>query len=524
MAGSPEGHEDFTTEGEEAMHRLEKALERRELTRFEVARQVSEKGAMDRLRSVESFCTVLSSTLGFHLMASEMLRSLQSEVALVQASASEAHAQLVERTREHQDQTLAVTTHRITQQLALERQAIHGGVGEAEGLAKHSETEKAGYLFESSPSGRWGKKRGWVVLQGGRIISSLSGSGSKHHDAIPVNICTVKAVVDLPLAFEVISPQGTLRFQASSQIEMQQWIIALRNAIEESLYKSESKKDGDTAEAMARQLKLITAVDGNRYCADCGAPDPVWGSISIGVAFCIECSGVHRSLGAHLSKVRSFQLDVLDDGTLEVLFAIGNTKANQVWEATLPPGTKPVQSSSREIKAEFITSKYRQGAFLPPALQQGKLDELQATMLHAAQQGDAALLAASLKVEDENGELAASEGDILLPAVFAAAEGGHAAVLRLIINESNVNDLAVCNADGKTARQIAREAGHVAVEKLLEEAILAAAAAAAEEAAREALAVALAKEAAEAAEAIEDAARAPDSDEEAYAAYPPRPE
>ena len=81
--------------------------------------------------------------------------------------------------------------------------------------------------------------------------------------------------------------------------------------------------------------------------------DPVWGSISLGVAFCIECSGVHpsdahptairrpsdthptqvhRSLGAHLSKVRSFQLDVLEDSIMEILFQIGNEKANAIWE------------------------------------------------------------------------------------------------------------------------------------------------------------------------------------------------
>jgi len=242
LSSSPDAilEEEIKAEGEEAMHRVEQATERCELARFEVTRQVAESAAMDRLRGVESFCTVLSSTLGFHLMASEMLRSLQSEVALIQASASEAHSQLVERNREHQDQTFAVTTHRITQHLAIERQAIHGGETEAEALAKHSDTEKAGYLFESS-SGRWGKHRGWVVLHGGRLISSSSSmpsasrasSGSSHHsDAIPVNICTVKEDPDVPLAFEVISPQGTRRFQAASHIEMKQWTIALRNAIE----------------------------------------------------------------------------------------------------------------------------------------------------------------------------------------------------------------------------------------------------------------------------------------------------
>lgn len=93
---------------------------------------------------------------------------------------------------------------------------------------------------------------------------------------------------------------------------------------------------------MAKQLSLIQNVPGNEYCADCGAAAPVWGSISIGVAVCIECSGVHRSLGVMLSKVRSFQLDVLDDPTLEVLLKIGNEKVNALTptrssEVTLTP-------------------------------------------------------------------------------------------------------------------------------------------------------------------------------------------
>ncbi len=43
---------------------------------------------------------------------------------------------------------------------------------------------------------------------------------------------------------------------------------------------------------------------GNGACADCGAPDPDWASLNLGVLLCIECSGVHRRLGVHISKVQ----------------------------------------------------------------------------------------------------------------------------------------------------------------------------------------------------------------------------
>jgi Arf-GAP/coiled-coil/ANK repeat/PH domain-containing protein len=57
-------------------------------------------------------------------------------------------------------------------------------------------------------------------------------------------------------------------------------------------------------------LESLRKIPGNLVCADCGAPDPDWASVNLGVLLCIECSGIHRQLGVHISKVRSCTLDV----------------------------------------------------------------------------------------------------------------------------------------------------------------------------------------------------------------------
>lgn len=47
----------------------------------------------------------------------------------------------------------------------------------------------------------------------------------------------------------------------------------------------------------------LRGIPGNDACAECNAPDPDWASLNLGVLMCIECSGVHRNLGVHISKV-----------------------------------------------------------------------------------------------------------------------------------------------------------------------------------------------------------------------------
>jgi len=53
-------------------------------------------------------------------------------------------------------------------------------------------------------------------------------------------------------------------------------------------------------------IDILRKVSGNDKCADCGKPEPDWASLNLGILVCIECSGVHRNLGVHKSKVSSW--------------------------------------------------------------------------------------------------------------------------------------------------------------------------------------------------------------------------
>ncbi|KAI7900117.1 uncharacterized protein BX663DRAFT_518634 [Cokeromyces recurvatus] len=121
-------------------------------------------------------------------------------------------------------------------------------------------------------------------------------------------------------------------------------------------------------------LKELRKDESNMICADCSAKSPEWCSLNLGILLCIECSGIHRSLGTHISKVRSLILDSssFTPEIVQVLMSMGNRKANEIWESELLSNEhitsmnikKPIPSDSRETKLKFIQAKYIERAFV----------------------------------------------------------------------------------------------------------------------------------------------------------------
>ncbi|XP_039999136.1 arf-GAP with GTPase, ANK repeat and PH domain-containing protein 3 isoform X2 [Xiphias gladius] len=149
--------------------------------------------------------------------------------------------------------------------------------------------------------------------------------------------------------FVIVSLTGqTWNFEASTYEERELWVQAIESQIFASLQSCESIKNksrlGSQSDAMA--IQSIRNVRGNSFCVDCDAPNPDWASLNLGALMCIECSGIHRNLGTHLSRVRSLDLDDWPVELSMVMTAIGNTMANSVWEGALEGYTKPGSDST----------------------------------------------------------------------------------------------------------------------------------------------------------------------------------
>src|SRR3954471_18762554 len=72
------------------------------------------------------------------------------------------------------------------------------------------------------------------------------------------------------------------------------------------------------------QLLEIQKSNANDRCCDCGAPSPQWASPKFGVFICLNCAGIHRGLGVHISFVRSITMDAFKNAEIQRMELGGN--------------------------------------------------------------------------------------------------------------------------------------------------------------------------------------------------------
>lgn len=377
---------------------------------------------------------------------------------------------------------------------------------------KQHGVSRSGYLLKKS-EGKvrrvWQKRRCRVTAEG--FLDIFHADENKTPARVNLLTCQIKVAAEDKRAFDLVSYNRTYHFQAEDESEQRAWTSVLVNCKDGALMRAFHQQAGDNNDTghslIDLQRSIIRAVrsmPGNQVCADCGSTnDPTWLSTNFGIIVCIECSGSHRELGVHISRIQSLTLDRLSTSQLLIARHMGNQTFNEVMENTLDERDKLTPESSMEERLRFIREKYMYRSF---AAHTCRVDiERQSEVEHAVNNGhlqnllqayaEGADLSAPLPSSD-CGETALhlaisrelGDGSFLHIVDFLVQNGGPQLLdkattsgmtalhlctatdrtepLKLLLKAGA--DTSIKDASGRTPLQIARQLGHIACQELLE--------------------------------------------------------
>uniref|UniRef100_A0A4W5LIQ0 Arf-GAP with coiled-coil, ANK repeat and PH domain-containing protein n=1 Tax=Hucho hucho TaxID=62062 RepID=A0A4W5LIQ0_9TELE len=239
-----------------------------------------------------------------------------------------------------------------------------------------------GYLYKRASNAFKTWSRRWFSIQKNQLVYQKKFKEQPTVVMEDLRLCTVKVCADNErrFCFEVVSPSNKLQ-TGLNMYWLKQGDTSVTAGFE-SLARCSSVSGspgggvfGDQEKTGGREaLEQVQAIPGNRQCCDCGEPGPDWASINLGITLCIVCSGIHRSLGVHFSKVRSLTLDSWEPELVRLMCELGNTAINRIYEARIDEITikKPHPSSPRGDKESWIRSKFVEKKFIQKLPETGR--------------------------------------------------------------------------------------------------------------------------------------------------------
>ena len=205
-----------------------------------------------------------------------------------------------------------------------------------------------------------------------------------------------------PFCFEINNAhlKKAYKFQAETEYEMDEWISSITNVISDQIigFNENENKDNKNLinfdinelnntnndslfllskdEQNANKKKRITNLINENICSDCGAQKPSWLSINWLTMICLECSSIHRSLGVQISKIKSLELDNINNEYIELLNLIKQENINNILEENISENTKPNSKSYRELKESFIINKYSKKKYINKKIYEQEQDKI----------------------------------------------------------------------------------------------------------------------------------------------------
>ncbi|XP_004607090.1 arf-GAP with coiled-coil, ANK repeat and PH domain-containing protein 3 [Sorex araneus] len=345
--------------------------------------QINVLQAKKKFEILDSMLSFMHAQSGFFQQGYALLHQLEPYMKKLAAELDQLVIDAAVEKRDMEHKHAAIQQRTLLQDFSSEEPKAEFDVDAPSGVVME------GYLFKRASNAFKTWNRRWFSIQNSQLVYQ-----KKLKDVLTVvvddlRLCSVKPCEDIErrFCFEVVSPTKSCMLQADSEKLRHAWVRAVQASIA-SAYRespdscfserldrtaSPSTSSIDSAtDARERSIKgesvlqRVQSVAGNSQCGDCGQPDPRWASINLGVLLCIECSGIHRSLGVHCSKVRSLTLDSWEPELLKLMCELGNSTVNGIYEAHCegPGGRKPTASSPRQDKEAWIKDKYVEKKFL----------------------------------------------------------------------------------------------------------------------------------------------------------------